>query len=169
MAFASEFSVGIYPPLIIIQAVPPQTITHDLILENFSNETIYLDIILKPFTASETENGQPNFNTKDFKTPNFIKSVKILDKDNPIQSLTLYPKQKKDLVITIMLPESEENIDHYFSIQFISKDIKDLEKNNYSHIIGGISANVLLSIKKDKPEGFIREFSSPLFLIKGHI
>lgn len=164
-----SFSLKIYPTVIRIQAEPPAVIQQDLTIENLSDQTINLDILFKPFTASSKENGMPEFNITNPKTETFIKTVKVLNDSLPIQSFTLYPNQKKNLIIQREIPEKEEKSDHYFSIQFISKDIKNMDETNYSQILGGVSANFLISIGKRETQGFIKEFSSPLFLNKNVI
>ena len=80
------------------------------------------------------------------------------------------PKQEKKLFIKIDVPENEKESDYYFSIQFISKPTVVKDDLNYSQILGGVATNVLLSVgSKEKTQGIIEEFSSPVFLQKGTV
>src|SRR4030042_4323213 len=54
---ASSLSLSIYPPIIQIKAISGTKISTPIVIKNLADETLKLQIILKPFTASE-ENGE---------------------------------------------------------------------------------------------------------------
>jgi len=147
-AHASGLSLGISPPILQITAEPGANIKAPIIIQNLGDESIELDIVFKP--------------------PIFDK-VQILDQNNPIQSLTLSPKQEKKLLLKIDIPKNETDSEYYFSIQFISKPSILNSNLNYSQILGGVGTNVLLSIGKQNTKAVLQEFSAPLFLEKGPI
>src|SRR3989344_2054637 len=53
-----DFSLGIYPPIIQIDALSPSKISTPITLENLSAESVTLSIQLKQFIPSEKENGE---------------------------------------------------------------------------------------------------------------
>lgn len=169
---ASDFSVGIYPPIIQIDATPPTGLKQDITLKNLSDTTITLQVVFKPFTASPENNGQVQYLSKNDifgADPNIFDKIQILDGDEPITDITLSPKQQKTLTLRIGLPKDEPPSDYYFSILFTSKDAVNGTKNGTS-LIGGIASNVLLSIgPKSKTTGILEEFSAPWFFTRGPI
>ena len=58
---ASALSLGIYPPVIQIETIPPSLIKTPITIENLGEETVSLQILLKPFKASEKENGEISY------------------------------------------------------------------------------------------------------------
>ena len=57
-AAAQDFSLGIYPPIIQIDALSPSEITTPITIENLSTESVILSIQLRQFVPKETENGE---------------------------------------------------------------------------------------------------------------
>ncbi|MEK7534453.1 MAG: hypothetical protein AAB600_03890 [Patescibacteria group bacterium] len=159
LAGASSLSLSISPPIIQVTAQAPANIKTPIIIQNLEDESIELDIIFKPFAASESKNEDSLI----------FEKVQILDANNPIQSLTLSPKQEKKLFLKIDIPKNETDSEYYFSIQFISKSRALNDNLNYSQILGGVAMNVLLSIGKQNAKAVLQEFSAPLFLEKGPI
>jgi len=157
---ASEFSIGIYPPLLKIQAQPPAIIRAAITIQNLSENSVNLDLLIKPLGA---------LNENEHKV--FFSQVQVVDKATPVKSLNLGPKQKKDLFVKMDIAKDIPQKDYYFSIQFISKaDTLALEKEtNYSQIQGGISLIVLTSIGKQDVKAVIEDFSSPFFATKSFV
>ena len=159
-AEAAEFSLGIYPPLLKIQAQPPAIIKAAIIIQNLSENSVNLDLLIKPLgTINENEDKV------------FFSQIQVLDEATPVKSLSLGPKQKKDLFVKMDIAKDIPQKDYYFSIQFIAKaDTLALEKEtNYSQILGGISLIVLASIGKQDAKAVIEDFSAPFFATKSSV
>ncbi|HSD98776.1 MAG TPA: hypothetical protein VLB73_03715 [Patescibacteria group bacterium] len=165
-AFAADFALGVYPPILQIQATAPTIISKDITVVNASQDTENVSVTLRPFTASGTNNGQVLYlpvGTKMLPDKDIFQKVQILDGDTPISSLSLAPKQKKTLTLRIGLPKDEPGADYYFSVLFVSTDSVNQDANG-SHITAGIAANILLSIApKDETTGLLNEFTTPWF------
>ena len=171
-AFAADFSLGVYPPILQIQATVPTIISKDITVVNASNNVQEVTIVLRPFTTSSTNNGQVLYlpeGTKMAPDQDIFQKVQILDNGTPVTSLSLAPQQKKTVTLRIGLPKDEPGADYYFSILFVSNNIGS-QTGNSSHITAAIGANVLLSIgPKDQTTGFLQEFSTPWFATQGPI
>ncbi len=180
-AEASALSLGISPSVIKIQAAPEETVTKTLVLENRTDQEAKLGIVFMPFQQSDAENGQPLYNVKKedfFRTdPDIFQKIKIYNGSEIIDTITLAPKQKKNLTLSITLPKDERPSDYYFSIVFIAKDtidtqnIADKESIATMQIKAGIATHVLLSVseKHIKAEGIIEEFTTPTLQGKGPV
>lgn len=168
----ADFSLGIYPPIMQIQANAPTAIKKDITLVNASNNEQILSITFRLFTASPLNNGQVEYlPTSSLPEPdqNIFQKIQILDGDTPINTITIGPRQKKTLTLKIGIPQNETPADYYFSILFLSNNPNDLSKNG-STLTAGIASNVLLSIgPKDVTRGFLTEFSSPWFVQTGPV
>jgi len=169
-AQAAGVSLGVFPPILQIQATPPTDVKSKILIENLGDDPVDLKIGLKPFTASDKENGQVNYsNDYDLADPFIFNKMQILNGDTSIDSITLAPGQKKELTLEIALPQDEILGDYYFSIIFISANTPTAN-SNISGATAGIATNVLLSIGPKGPtQGSIEEFSTPVFLSKGPV
>jgi len=169
-AFAQSIDVGIYPPIIQITTKPPATPRANFFIQNNSTDPLDLNIVLKPFTSSDMENGQVSFDTNQtFDDPNFLQKVQIFDGSTPVTSVYLGPKEKKNLSMEIDIPKEEPLSDYYFSLLFVSKT-GDFSNVNLSQVSAAIGTNVLLSIgPKGKNQGEIQQFSSPFFVNSGPV
>lgn len=171
-AVAGEVSLGIYPPIMQITSQPPAKIEAPLTIQNLGEEDLNLDIVFRPFTSSQKENGEVEYlSQNDFfpENPLFFQHVQVLLGTTPIQEVSLAPKQQKRLSLYIEIPKNEPLSDYYFSILFISK-AASTDLRNQSQNIAGIGTNILLSIgPKGKPQGVIEEFSAPFILEKGPV
>lgn len=168
----ADFSLGVYPPILQIQADVPTAIKKEVTIVNASENPQDVSIVFKQFVQSPYNNGQISYPAQP-ETPrpdkDIFQKIQILDEDAPIDSVTLAPKQKKVLTLHIGLPKDEPPGDYYFSILFISHD-RLTKTQNGSAINAGIATNVLLSIgPKDQTTGFLEEFSSPWFFQTGPI
>jgi hypothetical protein len=170
VASADGVSLGIYPPILQIEALPPAKTEAPLSIINLNDQEVTLKITLKPFTASENENGEVQYlSEQDFfkDDPLLFQRIKILEDGEAITKLTLAPKQKKDLSVTIDIPKEETLSDYYFSIIFASTNTIEQDVNQ-SIAAGGIASNVLLSVgPKDMAKGNIEEYSVPYFVDSG--
>ena len=169
-ARAQDFSLGIYPPIIQIDALSPSEITTPITIENLSTESVILSIQLRQFVPKETENGEIEYiREADEPHKRLFDKVKIKEGSSSRTQVSLSPRQKKELTLAISLPKNETASDYYFSIIFVSKaNINPNESESYA--AGGIAANVLLSVgEKDLPRGKIIDFSSPFFVTKGPV
>ena len=172
IAEASSISLGIYPPIIQVDTTPPASISAPLEIHNLGDDSVQLKIILKPFKASDSENGQLTY-LKDNESfgddPLFLQRVKIFDDQDLIDSLDLAPKQVKKLTLNIEIPSDEPPSDYYFSVIFVSKTQLETDLNA-SQNAGGIGTNVLVSIgPKGTTKGAVKEFSAPFWLENGPV
>ncbi len=169
---AASLGLGIYPPVISIQAKPPVHISTPLTIINETNNSITAQISYKLFTAGSNQNGELTFlPEKNLPYPDqlLFKKVKIYENNNAINTITLDPNQQKKLNLDITLPKNEALGDYYFSIIFASTSTATIDKTSLG-AIGGIGTNVLLSIgPKGKAQGRIQQFSTPQFINSGPV
>lgn len=178
-ANASEISLGIYPPLIQLESTSSSTIDSPITLSNLTDATLNLSVQLKPFTSSEKENGEikylPDARIKSTPYPHIFDKVQIRDNDTAVKTLTLGPRQSKNLTLHLDLDSNEQSIDYYFSIVFLSTPIEATPQEQnaitaHTSITAGIATNVLLSVNpQGDTNGSIEEFSSPSFVDHGPI
>ena len=169
-AQAQGVSLGVFPPILQIQATPPTDVRSKIMIQNLGSDPVDLKIGLKPFTASDKEDGQVTY-LSDFSyaDPFIFNKMQILDGDTSIDSITLAPGQKKELTLQIVLPQNEILGDYYFSIIFMSANTPAADSNT-SGATAGVATNVLLSVGPKGPtRGEIEEFSAPLFKTHGPV
>lgn len=168
-ANAASVSLGVYPSLTQIEINSPAVLNAPIIIKNYSEETILLDINFKPFTASSYANGEIIFPEN---STSFLQRISILDGNERIKEITLAPKQQKNLLLEIDLKEEQNIQDHYFSVIFTSKKTEadnNLESNQ-TFVSIGISSNAILSAnKKEKARAIIEEFSTVPFIDSGPV
>lgn len=167
-ASASELSLGVYPPIIQVDATPPTAIKHPVKIKNGSNNPVTLSITLRPFKSKDSLGHVDFLEEKDLilRDKDIFQKIQILDGDSPVSEVTLDPQEEKTLTLKIGLPKDEPPDDYYFSIVFLSKNSGS--STNGPAIAGGIASNVLLSIgPKDPARGFIEKFSAPLYVTNG--
>jgi hypothetical protein len=166
----SQFSLGIYPPILEISANPPSLIEADIQIQNFSGLPQNLGIIFKSFRQDSADGTLRYINEDAIEGPDslILDRIKVYD-GNPISELNLEPFESKDLKLKINLDKDSPRGDYYFSVIFIST-LSGSEQVSGSDIPGGIGTNVILSVgPKGKVSGKIREFSTPLFLTSGPV
>ena len=175
-AHAQGVSLGISPPILQIEAVPPATIEAPITVVNNGQEPLELTIELRAYRPSETgSSGQIRLVTKsedpDGVYSAIFENTKILFEDQAIKQLSLAPKQQKTLTLSIVTQSYEPAADYYFSVIFLSTAKTDEPVQEPKSIVqGGIATNVLLSVgKKGKVMGVIEAFSGPKFLSKGPV
>lgn len=165
-ADASALSLGIDPPIIEIKTIPPISIINPLNIQNKGDTQITLQIQIKPF-QTKGENGELEYSREALE---ILKYIQILDANQPVENITLGPKQQKTLNLSINLPKvAGGRADYYFSVIFISTNSPPTKSNSSVNQIG-IASNVLLSIGSlETAKAAIEEFSSNLFFEKGPV
>lgn len=169
---AASFDIAVNPSILQIELNPPATVEmkESLTIENFSDNPLTLSIQYKPFRSAD-EFGMVEYLPKEDSLagadPLIFQRIHLLERNNPIQEITLAPKQTKKLDLKILIPKDEPPSDYYFAILFVSKEDKqslDSLQSSYSNYVGGIGISVLLSIgPKKETTGKIEEFSTPFF------
>lgn len=164
-ARASALSLGIDPPIIIINAIPPTNVTNSISIQNKSDTQITLQIQIKSFKA-KGENGELEYSREALE---ILKNIQVLDAGIPVETITLGPKQQKNLNLNIDMPQDTIISDYYFSIIFTSVNLFPAKSNSSLNQVG-IATNVLLSIGPlETPKASVEEFSSKLFFEKGPV
>ncbi|OGH02184.1 MAG: hypothetical protein A2798_03590 [Candidatus Levybacteria bacterium RIFCSPHIGHO2_01_FULL_37_17] len=170
-AFAQSVSLGIFPPVMEIDATSPAEVKSKFSLENPTEQSLDIIIQLKAFKASTSNNGQIEIldTFESFPDPLLINRIKIKDKGISIRSFTLSPKQKKEFDFEVNIPPNEAKGDYYFTVFFATNPKPDTISNS-SLASAGVAMNVLLSVgPKGETKGFIDKFSSPLFIDSGPV
>ncbi len=170
-AFAQGTSLGIYPPIFQVNTTPPAQVEAPLTIQNRGDDPINLRIELRPFVASDREDGQIKYISQseaNFRDPLILQRVQILDGSTITTTLSLASKQEKNLTLRINIPRDDPSADYYFSIIFLTTQ-DSIENANVSKSVSGIATNVLLSIGAGKATGAIQEFFSPLLVERGPI
>lgn len=167
-ARAQSIDLGIYPPVFQVDVTPPADIKVPFFLTNFTDVSVDLNLSLKPFEASNDENGQINFlDTIDFADPFIFQKVIVLEDGSPIKAITLSPKQEKQLVLEFKMPSNQAKGDYYFSL-IASSNNQEPNSSNLTKSSAGIAANVLLSVgPQGKTQGILENFSAPAFITHG--
>jgi hypothetical protein len=176
---AEGVALKITPANLTIRAMPPADVRTTLILENTSLQEHEFRIVLKRFTESGEDLGKLEYTGFDLTKPvtqdAFLKKIRILDADRVIDRLTLGPKQKKELELSLPLSKDEKLQDHYFSLVFVSEPVLTLDSNeeekiSYSVIKAALALPILVSIGQNSQQsGFIKAFSAPFFLESGPV
>lgn len=168
----NNFSLGIIPPVIEIQATSPARIESIITLQNLADTPRNLDIIFKSFKPSGRSDGTLTYlasNGIEGPDPLILQKVKVFDETGPIDQLTLNPLESKDLKLVIELDKSSPNGDYYFSPIFVSKQTENKESSS-SQLPGGIGTNVILTVgERGATSGSIEEFGAPLFKSTGPV
>ncbi|MBI2622426.1 hypothetical protein HYW66_02225 [Candidatus Microgenomates bacterium] len=165
--FAQELTFSVSPAIIELSAQAGDRLQSPLQIKNESGETQSFDIKLFPASFSDIE------------LP-IKEMVNIIDKDVPVNQITLRPQEVKTLTLNLAIPQNAEESDHYFAVVFISRSsagqipekVSSEEVQAYSQIRAGIATNVLLSLGKlpdSSPHLKITQFSAPAFVQRGPI
>src|SRR5258708_18568346 len=151
--YATESGLKIYPPLIQIKMFHGTSVEAPVTIHNTGVSPVNLQILLKPFTASQKNNGQVHFITgKDltdfqkFQTEH----ISVMDGQNKISSFILSPDQQKSLLLKVDLPQNTQPKDYYFSILFISNIIRSEEHTSELQSPDHLVCRLLLEKKKNK-------------------
>lgn len=178
-AYAAGMELGIDPPILQIEALPPSEINSPIVFENQSEEPLAVVVQLKPFKAAPTDNGEVQYLSENEPmrgaNPNIFQRIQLQDEDKKrVSSFTIGPRQKKSLVLSVRIPKNEPASDYYFAVLFLASVPKDQktapDQENFTTTSGGIGTNVLLSIgPKGNPKGVLEVFSVPFFLEGGPV
>lgn len=168
----ADISLGVYPPIIQIDATPPTSIKEPLFLQNLSDSPVTVTLSFRPFTQTDAQNGQVRYlSPSDVfgADAHIFQKIQVLDEDNqPRTSIDLAPQQQKTLTLHIGLPKDEPPSDYYFSIVYTSNPSAgsgQVAEQSGSGMQAGVATNVLLSIgPKSKTTGFLEEYSAPWFV-----
>ena len=181
-AYAQGASLGISPAILQIEAIPPADVRAPFTIQNLGEEPIRLKIGYRLFKAANEESGQIEFLTDKDPFPgankNIFDSVQVVDDNISIDSIELGPKQKKKLLLRIVLPKEEAFSDYYFSLIFLTEaeniqaedeeEATDTTQNSFSTSQAGLAMNVLLSVgPKENDKGYIQNFSGPFYVESG--
>lgn len=175
----NQFSLGIYPPIIEINAEPPASVEAPIQIQNLTDLPENLKIVFKSFRPQDTGDGTLRYiNENPAKDGARIiegedllirERIKVYDGETPIEEMLLDPFESRNLKLKINLDRDIPLGDYYFSVIFLSNKIQS-EDSSQSQIPGGIGTNVILSIgKKGFTSGEIKRFSAPRFLGSGPV
>lgn len=170
-ALAQSVNLGIFPPIMQIETTPPTEVKSKFYIQNDGDGILNLNIEIKAFKPSSSNDGQVEIleTTENFPDPLLINRVKIKDKGVAIKSITLSPKQRKELDFEITIPPNEAKGDYYFTLFFVNVPSASILTNS-TLTSGGVAMNVLLSVgPKGETKGFIDKFSAPLFVDNGPV
>jgi len=168
---SSDFSLGISPTIIVVNANQPSSVDTKIKIQNDSTNVEDLVILLRPFKLSARSNGQieypPNLKSQG-PDSRILEKVKIYDGDNDVNQIRLNPLASKTLDLKLNVDAGEPSGDYYFTVLFVSKS--NITQESSSSSLGGIGTNVILSIgKKTGIKGSIPEFSTPFLAGTGPV
>lgn len=177
-AYAEGASLKIQPSLLQIRAKSPADIKAPFKIVNTSEETISLKILLKRFRDNGEQNGNLTLSNPDAVNEgdkdSFLRQIEILDKDEITQSLTLGPKQEKQLTLSLKLEKNVPQSDQYFSVIFQTEgndqNIEVDSNSSFSKAKLAVAMPVLLAINTtNRLNGLIDNFSGPIALQAGPV
>lgn len=178
---AQELSLKVTPSVLQIRTQSLLDIRASFLIENESDQPIRLRIGYKLFDPEKSKEGKVVFLNEPGSKESIFEYVEVVDSENAaVNSLQLGPKQQKQLQVRVQLPENQPSADYYFSLIFLhditpqtdqnstKKDRKD--QHTITTVQGGIGTNVLLAVgAPETAQGFIEEFSTPLYMQSGPV
>lgn len=135
-------NLSISPPILELMIQPGKTVKQTYTISSDGNNTNLIPKIVY-FTPADSIG---NINLTDSKAPDWISF------DQKTSQLTISP------------PENAEEIDHFLTLIFETKEPVDLLNQNSTSLVSQIGSNILLTISKDgNPKKSVRivEFSAP--------
>lgn len=165
----SIFSLGVYPPVIAIDAKVPSKIETTISIQNRSAKKELLEISLRPFKPTLDGSGQIEYLEEESRFDSVKKGLRFYDHESEVTKIALGPYENKDLKLEVTLDAKVVQGDHYFSIIFTP--IKEAQSTtSSSSIITAIATNVILSIgEKSNTLGNIINFSVPTVVLNGPV
>jgi len=179
-AFSSSFSLSLSPPLVEIVSPPGKKTTYAFQLKNDSSSPLLLTPKIFSFEPVGDQ-GQIKIVPLKEECASWFSLINAnISLDKPF---LLPPHQAQQLVLKISPPQNTPHGDYYqtFVIQQEQSQEKN-QSNSNSQTLGGVGANILLTISKTKPDkkaaimefklknalfkNFIDSFSSPEFTLK---
>lgn len=169
-SFGQVRELGIYPPLVRINALPNAQVRTPYTIVNKSETEILSTIKLMGYKASNDENGSISYyptGATPAELKNLINEVKFFDGENQIKSIKLYPKESKNLIMEFIAPENEK--DYYFSVGlFEESDSAPKNEETVVKITNVLASNVLLSVgPSQQGTARVTEFTTSGFKLGG--
>ncbi len=148
----NAISLSISPPILEITIQPGKVVKEIYTLSNNGGDTLISPRIVY-FTSEGQEGG---ITLTDVEAPNWIEYDK--------ESFNLKGGTEKTFSVTISPPENTEEIDHFVTLIFETKEPIDLTNQNSTSYKSIIGSNILITISMDEnpnKSAKIVEFSSP--------
>jgi hypothetical protein len=180
-AYAEGTSLKMQPSNLQIRVTSPADVRAPFTLTNVSEAPVSLTILLKRFRDAGDSTGKVIYSNSKFiteaNTDSFLKNVQVIDDTVAITQLTLGPKQKKNLVLRVPLPQdasTSSGQDHYFSVVFLDQapqeEAEVEEDTTLSQVQTGISLPVLISVNQTGDQrAFLSQFSAPFVIESGPV
>ena len=154
---AQTISLSVWPPILEAVLKPNQSYTQIYQLKN-QGDDITVQTALIPFESAD-EFGHITLQTKAFQSPalNYF----TLNNSPLPQSFTLKAGETKNINLTINIPQTALNSDHYLTLLFQS-ETKGLITGTGSKTLPAVGSNILLTIpqpNQPKPTVKIQAFS----------
>lgn len=179
--YAESINLNIEPATLQIQAKTPADIHAPFTLTNEGTNSLEVRILFKRFRDSGDDTNKIIYSeprlTNEKDQDAFFKTINIFDGENEIQTLSLGPKQKKELTLQIPLDQNSKSTDHYFSILFqtspnANQDLNLVDPTNdtFSRVQSGLALPVLLSVNpKSEQIGFLDSYTAPVAMQSGPV
>jgi len=135
-------NLSISPPILELIIQPGKTVKQTYLISSDGNNTNLIPKIVY-FTSADSAG---NIDLTEDKAPDWVSY------------------DQKSSVLTISPPENAEEIDHFLTLIFETKEPVDLLNQNSTSYVSQIGTNILLTISKDgspKKSAEIVEFSTP--------
>ncbi len=168
IALAKERGIGVYPPIIKINATAPSSISVPISLINLEDKPIEAQISVRPFNIDQT--GKINLILyKDYTKEilSILDNIELQEEDQNVSKLVFSPNEARKINLKIDINKELSNKDFYFSILFLLSN-QDSSENTRSLISIGTGTNVLLAIG-DSKQSYQENFSSPMFTSEGNL
>jgi hypothetical protein len=141
----NAFSLGIFPPILEINADPPAKVESTITIQNLSENTRDVAVIFKSFRLSDDGRARIEYISDDNELigpdPLILQKVKLYEEDTPVTKVTLEPLESKNLTLIIDIGSP-----------------------------GGIGTNVILSVgRKGEIKGEIVKFEAPFLVTSGPV
>ncbi len=168
-AHASEFKIGIYPPVIPLSTVPGKPVTTSVKVANSTQDTQTLQVKTLPFTPSPKNDGTVVYRPNTLPQPlSAIETLKIevLEGQQIADTITLEAGETKEVTVRITPPANAPKKDYYYSLLFISKTTE----NEAVRTSLALASHLLIMVgNPTQPQMSIEQFSSPIFLTQGPV
>ena len=148
---AQAISLSITPPLFELMIQPGKEVKQTYSITNNGGDTVLTPKIV--YFAPADEAG--NVELTDFESPDWVKYSK--------DQISIKNGIKTDFNVIFSPPKDTEEIDHFLTLVFESKEPVDLLNQNSTSFTSQIGTNILLTISKDgnpKKSAEILEFSA---------
>lgn len=168
ISLAQKQSIGVYPPIVKIKAIPGSSLSVPIRVKNLEKEPIEARISLRPFKSDNM--GRVSFVLYDDYTPensSILTKVRLRENNQNVSKVVLSAYQEKKLDLQVNLDQKEEIRDYYFSVVFLSIP-QESSENSHSNISIGTAANIVLSLG-EKPNLRVHSFQSSPFTKQGRI